>query len=213
MRTALVIEIEELLFDTITVRNSALQEALKQEGGTIETDTVSVAHCGVPVAIALDRLAPVLTLDATGRDLVVHRAAEQASRIFVMQAPSFHTAVRDALMLLAADFPLAVVTRASAEEAQRWLEGAGLEASVLTVRSLAGLDPADYAAIWSDALRRTHATRGVAIAAPALLRTAMLAGLRTIQLGDDPDPDVAGYHPDVRVKSLSQVDRALLATL
>lgn len=213
MRTALVLEIEELLFDTSAVRSEALCEALKQEGATIETDTVSVAHSGVPVAIALDRLAPVLTLDATGRDLVMHRAAEQASRIFLLQAPSFYTAVRDGLMMLAADFPLAVVTRASAEEAQRWLEGAGLEASVLTVRSLAGLDPADYAALWSDALRRTHATRGVAIAAPALLRTAQRAGLRTIQLGDAPDPDPAGYHPDVRVKSLSQVDRALLATL
>ena len=211
MRTALVLEIEELLFDTSAVRSEALWEALKQEGAIIETDIVSVAHSGVPVAIALDRLAPVLTLDATGRDLVVHRAAEQASRIFVMQAPSFHTVVRDALMLLAADFPLAVVTRASAEEAQRWLEAAELEASVLTVRSLASVDPADYAAIWADALRRSRAMRGMAIAAPALLRTAALAGLRTIQLGDAPDPDPAGYHPDARVKSLSQVHGALLA--
>jgi phosphoglycolate phosphatase-like HAD superfamily hydrolase len=213
MRTALVLEIEELLFDTGAVRTQALREALQQEGATIDTNTVAVAHSGVPVAIALDRLAPLLTLDATGRDLVLLRAAEQASRSFATHAPSFHTGERDELMMLAAEFPLAVVTRASAEEAQRWLEGAGLEANVLTVRSLAAVDPSDYHAIWSDALRRTHATRGVAIAAPALLRTAQRAGLRTIQVGHPPDPDPVGYHPDAQVESLSALHRALIATL
>jgi len=213
MRTALVVEIEGLLFDTRTVRTVALREALAQEGVTIDADTVASAHVGVPVAIALERLGQLLTLDATGRELVVHRAAEHAARIFSMYPPSFDATVLDVLEMLAAEFPLAVVTRASADQAQSWLEGVGLEASVLTVRSLAALDPTEYVASWADALRRTHASRGVAIASPALLRAAQRAGFRTVQVGPDPDLTESGYHPDARLESLSQVDAELLASL
>jgi len=213
MRTALVVEIEGLLFDTRKIRTDALHEALAQEGATIAADTVASAHDGVPVATALERLAPLLTLDATGRELVVHRAAEHAARIFSVHAPSFDATVRDVLEVLAAEFPLAVVTRASAEQAQRWLEGVGLEASVLTIRSLGALDPSAYVATWADALRRTHASRGVAIASPALLRAAQRAGFRTVQVGPDPDFAESGYHPDARLESLSLVDAALLASL
>jgi len=213
MRTALVVEIEGLLFDTRTVRTDALQEALAQEGATIGADAVASAHDAVPVAIALERLAPLLTLDATGRELVVHRAAEHAGRIFSIHAPSFDATVRDALEVLAAEFPLAVVTRASAEQAQTWLERIGLDASVLTIRSLAALDPVEYVASWADTLRRTHASRGVAIAPPALLRSAQRAGFRTVQLGPDPDLTESGYHPDARLESLSQVHADFLASL
>jgi len=213
MRTALVVEIEGLLFDTRTVRTDALQEALAQEGATIGADAVASAHDGVPVAIALERLAPLLTLDATGRELVVHRAAEHAARIFSVHAPSFDATVRDALEVLAAEFPLAVVTRASAEQAQSWLERVGLDASVLTIRSLAAPDPSEYVATWADALRRTHASRGVAIAPPALLRATQRAGLRTVQIGPDPDFTESGYHPDARLESLSQVHADFLASL
>jgi hypothetical protein len=155
----------------------------------------------------------VLELDATGRDLVLHRAAEHASRIFATGTPSFDAEARDSLERLRSEFALGVVTRAAPTDALQWLEGAGLEASVSTIRSLAGLDPAEYLACWADAIRRTHAERGVAIAAPAMLRIARRAGLRTIQIGYDADPADEGYHPDARLESLSQIHAAFLAVL
>jgi hypothetical protein len=33
-----------------------------------------------------------------------------------------------------------------------------------------------------------------------------------VQIGSDPDPSVDGYHPDVRLETLLQVQAALLAT-
>lgn len=213
MRLALVLEIEELLFDTRAVRAVALHDALAQEGDTIELVRVSRAHSGVPAAIALQRLSPLLTLDATGRDLVLHRASEAAAKVWSLQAPSFDAEARDALEMLAGEFPMAAVTRATAADAHQWLELAGLDASIVTVRSLAAQDPSDYVASWADALRRTRTTRGAAIAAPAMLRIAQHAGLRTIQIGDDPDPEVDGYHPDAHLMTLSQVHAAFLATL
>ncbi len=213
MSVALILEIEELLFDTRAIRARALTDALRQEGDAIDVERVLLAHRGVPAAVALERLAPMLTLDATGTALALHRAAELAAREFAVRAPSFDAEARDALEQVSSEFPLAVVTRASGAEAREWLEGAGLDASVRTVCSLESLDPSQYVATWSDALRRTHAMRGAAIAAPAMLRVARRAGLRTIQLGPDPDPSVDGYHPDAQLESLSQVHAAFLATL
>jgi hypothetical protein len=45
-----------------------------------------------------------------------------------------------------------------------------------------------------------------------MLGDAGRAGLRTVQIGSDPDPSVDGYHPDVRLETLFQVQAALLAT-
>ena len=215
MRTAVLIEIEELLFDTGAIRAAALLDAFHHEGASIDTDQLSKAHAGVPAALALLRLAPVLTLDAIGVELALHRANDTASRAFALHTPLFDAEARDALERLSSECPVAVVTRATAAEAHQWLEGAGLEACVATVRSLSTLDPADYVTGWADALRRTHATCGVAIAAPAMLRVAQRAGLRTLQIGPDPDPDSStdGYQPDAQTESLSQVDAAFLAAL
>jgi hypothetical protein len=209
---ALILEIEELLFDTRSVRAMALCDALRQEGVSIDAVQVAMAHAGVPAAVAMQRLAPLLDLDATGRELVLLRAMEGASRSFSAQAPSFNAELRDVLVMLRGEFALGVVTRATGAEALQWLEAAGLEASIATVRSLAALDPSEYVASWADALRRTLSTRGAAIAAPAMLRVARQAGLWSIQLGPDPDPAVDGYHPDVQLETLSQVQAALLAT-
>ena len=217
MRTAVIVEIEELLFDTGVIRAAALHDALHHEGASIDADRLAKAHAGVPAAFALLRLAPLLTLDAIGLELALHRANDTASQAFALQTPLFDAEARNALERLSSECPIAVVTRASAAEAHQWLEGAGLEACVATVRSLTTLDPADYVASWADALRRTHATYGVAIAAPAMLRVAQRAELRTIQIGPDPgpdpDPSTDGYQPDARVESLSQVHAAFLATM
>jgi hypothetical protein len=213
MPTALILEIEEFLFDTRSVRAAALCDALEQEGASIDRERVAVAHRGVPAAMALQRLAPLLDLDPTGHDLVLRRAADAASRIFSVHLPAFDADSRDALETIHSDCAIGVVTRATSAEALQWLEAAGLDASVATVRSMAPLAPAEYAACWADALRRSHATRGVAVAAPALLRIARQAGLRTLQIGPDPDPSLDGYHPDAQLESLSQLHAAFLAIL
>ena len=215
MRTAVLIEIEELLFDTGAIRAAALLDALHHERASIDTDRLSKAHAGVPAALALLRLAPLLTLDAIGVELALHRANDTASRAFALHTPLFDAKARDARARLSSECPIAVVTRATAAEAHQWLEGADLEACVATVRSLSTLDPADYVTGWADALRRTHATCGVAIAAPAMLRVAQRAWLRTLQIGPDPDPDSStdGYQRDAQTESLSQVDAAFLAAL
>ena len=213
MRTAVLIEIEESLFDTGAIRAAALRDALHHEGASIDSHRLSKAHAGVPAALALLRLAPLLTLDAISVELALHRANDTASRAFALHTPLFDAKARDALERLGSECPIAVVTRATAAEAHQWLEGAGLEACVATVRSLTTSDPADYVTSWADALRRTHATCGVAIAAPAMLRFAQRAGLRTIQIGPDPDPSTDGYQPDAQLESLSQVHAAFVATL
>ena len=213
MRRALVFEIEELLFDTGAVRAGMLRDALAHEGAQIAADVVAAAHSGVPAALALQRLGSVLVLDVTGRDLVLHRAAALTSREFEAHAPAFDIAVRDQLAALAVDVSLAVVTRATSEQARRWLAAAGLDACVGTVRSLADVEPAEYAAVWSEALGRAHATQGVAIAAPPLLPHAASAGLRTVHIGEAADRDGTGYHPDAQLSSLSQLHSDLIASL
>ncbi|MES3034504.1 MAG: hypothetical protein V4813_10970 [Gemmatimonadota bacterium] len=213
MRRVLVVEIEELLFDTLHTRASALHVALSQEGIDADFDVVHSAHRGVTAAMALDRLAAARQLDATGRELVLHRAATTASRVFDVHAPSFDTGVRDQLVALAAELPLAVVTRATVEEAQRWLAAADLEASVTAVSSLAGLDAEQQATAWHDAVRRARAEQGVAMASAALLVGARRAGLRTVQLGDAYDRDRAGYHAEAHVASLAEMNAAVLAGL
>lgn len=213
MRRVLAVEIEELLFDTRPVRAAALCEALAQEGVIVSHDAVAAAHAGVTGTLALKRLSAVHTLDGTGRELVLHRAAALASRALDVQAPAFDTDVCNRLAALATELPLAVVTRASLEQAHRWLAAAGLEAGVATVRSLEALEPDAYVTVWREVLQRTFAEQGVAIAALPLLAVAARAGFRTVHIADARDDGGAGYHADVTLASLSQVDAGFLAAL
>lgn len=213
MRIALVLEIEELLFDTRRVRAAALRESLASQGIDVDSDGVTVAHTGVPAPLALERVTVARALDPTARELVLHGAAALASRELSLHAPAFDTAVRDHLISLAAEAPVAVVTRATLEQAQHWLALAALEGAVAAVRTLDGREPEAYAVAWRDVVHRVHARQGVAIASPPLLAAAARAGLRTVHIGPPYDRDTAGYHPDAQLASLSQVDAAFMAGL
>ena len=52
MRTAVLLEIEELLFDTLALRVTACCDALAHEGITVDVAEVSAAHAGVPASVA-----------------------------------------------------------------------------------------------------------------------------------------------------------------
>lgn len=213
-RTGIIVEIEELVFDTRDLRADALHAALLIEAVVIDRDTVLRAHAGVPAAIALTRLdAAAAALDDTARELVLHRVADDVRHRVELQAPSFDTGARDALQQLAAEFALGVVTRASHADAMRLLELAELDAFVAVVRSLDGLEADRHHDAWSAVLTRLHADQGVAIAPSALLPAARLAGLRTVAIDVAPRPD-AGTPPwDAALDSLARVNSSFIASL
>lgn len=208
MPPALILEIEECLFDTRVLRAQALHAALAHEGIECSLPQVLAAHAGAPASVAMQQLDEAHALDAVGADLVLRRAADAARDAIARAAPVFDAAVRDAIERLAGDFPLAVVTRAERSDAQHLLELAGLDASVRTIRSLADVDRIDHHRVWEEARRRTHAARGVALAPGALLGAARQAGLATVQVGDGPD---AAACP--RLVSLATVDASFIASL
>ncbi len=208
MRTALVLEIEELLFDTLGMRALALHRALEVEGVQLPPADVRAAHAGVAVTIALARLSGRSNLDDLGRELVLRRVSDIVSDALTRNAPSFDPGVRSRLEDLAAAFPLAVVTRASRTEAQQLLEQAGLDVYVSTIQSLAELEPTAHHTAWTAAWARTHAVRGVAFARGEQLSGAAQAGLRTVIVGPS-----SGSSSSARLESLTQVDAAFIASL
>ena len=211
-RTAVVIEIEELLFDTLDERAAALHASLAAEGITVPIAAVRTAHAGATAEMALRDLIAHDALDTTGRELVVHRASATCSAAFNMNTPLFDVAARDALVALAADFPLAVVTRATQPDAQRLLEQAGLDAYVATIRSLSGTEPAAYRVHWQEGVSRLHAARGIAIAPWPMLPAAKEAGLTVIAIGT-PATGAEPVDVDASRASLTQIDASLVASL
>ncbi len=207
-RTALIVEIEALLFDTLGLRARALQQALAAEGVTATYADVAHAHAGRPAALALERSAAAVRLDAVGRELVVRRARDAVTAAIAHGAPSFDPRARDALLSIAAEYPLAVVTAATYDEARQLLELAGLDACVTTIRSIAETAEGEQYAAWADAQRRLHAQRGVAFVPGPLLAGAARAGLLTVQVGGD-----AGTGGDAHLVSLAQLDASFVATL
>ncbi len=207
-RTALILEIEGLLFDTQGLRTHALRQALEDEGVTAKHDDVARAHAGRPATLALSRLAAAVGLDAVGRELVVRRAGDAVTASIARGAPSFDPRARDALEAVAADFPLAVVTCAAPDDARHLLELAGLDAFVTTIRSIAETPLDEQYAAWAHAQRRLHADRGVAFAPGPLLYGAGQAGLTTVLVGVD-----TGDASDSRLVSLADVDAMFIASL
>ncbi len=207
-RTALLFEIEELLFDTLGLRAHALQQALADEGVTATLDELARAHAGRPAALALGQITAADQLDDVGRDLVIRRAGDAVTASITHGAPSFDPRARDALLAAAAEFPLAVVTCATRDDAQRLLELAGLDTCVTTIRSLATAAPGEQHIAWVDAQRRLHAERGVAFAPGPLLAGARRAGLTTVQVGSNTTDET-----DARLVSLAQIDASFITSL
>jgi beta-phosphoglucomutase-like phosphatase (HAD superfamily) len=208
VRTGLIIEVEALLFDTDMLRAAALHTALRQEGVETSHDDVLQAHAGRPACMALNGIPAAGNLDAVGRDLVLRRAADAVTQSLASGAPSFDARVRDALISLAGEFPLAAVTRSDALEARWLLELAGLESAFLTIRSIADLESADYHTSWSEASARLRADRSVAFGPAPLMPAAQQAGLTTVQVGGGAD---AGA--DAQLDSLTQLDASFVSSL
>ena len=183
MRTAVLLEIEELLFDTLALRASALQQALEAEGVSVDLRSVTLAHSGRPVGATLAHLGEAKALDATGRYLVLRRASDLAAEAIAQGAATLRTDVAAAIEALAAEFPIAVVSRASRIDAQKLLELAGLDVYIATVRSLGDLRERDQHEAWQAAYDRLHADRGVAFAPEPLLPGARRAGLLVVRAG------------------------------
>ena len=205
--TGLMLEIEELVFDTLDLRSDALHAALAIEGLTLPLLAVREAHTGATAAMALDRLPQTTALDAVARDLVLKRTADHASARFEHHPPSFDAGARNSLERLSAECSLALVTRATRAEAQRMLEQAGIEACVRTIRSLGDLPLAEQHDVWRDAASRLHTGRCIAIAPAPLLSAARRAGLTTIAIGD------RASDADATLVSLSQLDALFLSSL
>ncbi len=208
MRIVLAIEIEEIVFDTLGMRSVALLSALTAEGITASLADVRQAHAGVTARMALARLPAASALDAVGEALTVRRAADAMQTALERAHPAFEPDVRDALAALSSEFPVAVVTRASRDVALRLLEQAGLDQCMNAVRSLGDLTADEQAPVWTDALARLRADRGVAIAGGAMLSPARVAGLRTVQLGGPAGADV-----DATLTSLHALDASFIASL
>ena len=209
MRIALAIEIEELVFDTLAMRATALHAALAAEGIAVPLAEVHRAHTGVTAQMALAQIpAASAVLDSVGESLTLRRAAD-AVRAALDGAPlTFDPDERDALAALSAEFPVGVVTRAPRDAALRMLEHAGLDQCMRAVRSLDEVLVGAQPSVWSSALVRLRADRGVAIAGGAILSAAASAGLHTVQFGGLP---VAGV--DAAIPSLRALDASFIASL
>ena len=199
-RVALLLEIEEVVFDTLAMRASALHDALGHEGVMVSRDDVMRVHAGATARMALDALPPALSLDAVSRDLVLRRALDAMRVAMENGLPSFDRVAADAVRRLAIDWPTAVVTRGTREEAQRLLEQAGLDACIRSVHSLDDRAEAEQADVWTRAVARMHGSPALAIGPRPILAGAQLAGLRTIAIR------TTGIDSDTALVSLAQLD-------
>ena len=204
---ALLIEIEEVVFDTLAMRAHALYSALQREGVTLTLDEVRSTHAGVTAAMALDAMPAAAELDDVGRDLVLLRAADDFRAVLRTGLPSFDRAARDTVERLAAEFRIGVVSRASCEDAQRMLEQAGLDMCVGTVRSLGDLPQAAQRDVWSAAATRLHGDPAIAIGPRGILAGARRCGFLTVAIGP---PTV---HDGAKLVSLAHLDASFLLSL
>lgn len=190
MPDALLLDWEGCLADTVSMRESALQRALQEEG--LELSDADCARCceGASAETAVRRaLSIVGTHDAVLADLV----ATRASRAFAERLGKGFMLNRGALELMSkaqVTSRIAIVTQASRSETEFVLRLAGLDITVSTIVSASDElelppSPAPFlAALAQLAKRRTaRPERCVAIASSAaVLRSARSAGLRTIAL-------------------------------
>jgi hypothetical protein len=178
--TVVLLEIEELLFDTVAVRTTALHAALAASGAPLTRSDVLAAHAGVPAALALDRLPAARALDALERELIAHRATALARQQFSTEVPAYDPRARDAIERAAADCVIAVVTRAEREQAHAWLSAAGLDGAVRLIRSLHDSSTDTCAAHFRDAAAARSDAPPLAVVPHALGATLSRAGIRAI---------------------------------
>ena len=203
----MLLEIEEVVFDTLAMRAHALYLALQHEGVTLALDEVRSAHAGVTAAMALDAMPDSAALDVVTRDLVLLRATNDFRAALSSDMPSFVRAARDAVERLAAEFRIGVVSRAACDDAQRMLEQAGLDMCIGSLHSLSDLPPAEQRQVWSAAAARLHGGTAIAIGPRGILAGARRSGLLTIAIGSPATNDCAA------LVSLAQLDASFIASL
>jgi phosphoglycolate phosphatase-like HAD superfamily hydrolase len=208
MRVAVVLEIEELLFDTLDHRSHALREALRSEGVEADPSDVRQAHTGVPSHLALTRLALPALRDPVVHDLVMRRASDLFRQAATQSPPMFDPLAATALARLSVELPVGVVTRAEQSDACAWLVSAGLDSCLSAVRSLADVVPAEYHSVWREVTTRLYGDRTVALAPAALLPSAARAGLVTVRVASA--SEILGADPHAL---LSGIDAAFIASL
>jgi beta-phosphoglucomutase-like phosphatase (HAD superfamily) len=204
---AVVMEIEEVVFDTLGVRANALHGALRAEGVDVPLDAVVAAHAGTTARRALDALPNAKLLDEVVRDLVLRRTTDAVRHALDDGWPAFDTPAHDAVRQLSLDVPMAVVTRASRDDAMRMLEQTGLEVCFRTVLSLEEQSRHEQPAIWTLAASRLFGRRVFAVGPPQVLDGARVAGLVTIAVAASGS---AAHHT---LASLTQLDASYLASL
>jgi hypothetical protein len=229
---AVLLEIEETVFDTLDMRVRALCSALRSEGVMRAVEEVRSVHTGVTAAMAVDAIfldalsVDTMALDATAldatalnamrdsaaldvvtRDLVLLRAADNFRAALSTGRPSFDSAARDAVERLAAEFRISVVSRASCEDAQRMLEESGLDMCIRSVHSFGDLPQAEHRTVWADAATRLHGGPVIAIGPRGILEGARQCGLLTIAIGP---PTTQG---GTELVSLANLDASLVASL
>jgi beta-phosphoglucomutase-like phosphatase (HAD superfamily) len=177
--SGLLLEIEEIVFDTRAIRATALQAALRDEGVTVALDAVLDSHAGSTAVMALDAL-KMLPLDQLGRELVLRRALDGVRQAFDAGLPSFDMSARDAIERLATERPIGVVSRATRDDATRMLQQAGLDMCVRTVQSLGDLALLDHHAVWSRAAATLLGAQAIAIVPPQIAVGPRAAGIRTV---------------------------------
>lgn len=200
-------EIEEVVFDTLGMRSQALHGALRDEGIDVSIADVIAAHSGSTARLAIDTLQIATSLDAVSRDLVIRRTSDAVRQSLNAGLPAFDRAARDAVQQLAINVPMAVVTRASHDDAVRMIEQAELDVCFRTVLSLDDRARHEQPAVWSRAASRLFGLQAVAVGPPQIVDGAREAGLRTIAI------TASGTAAHDTLVSIAQLDISYLASL
>ncbi|CAN5253957.1 hypothetical protein BH09GEM1_BH09GEM1_15920 [soil metagenome] len=191
MPDALLLDWEDSIVETSTMRRVALQRALHDEGLVLDSDDCARCCDGASVHASMQRaLATLGVHDLVLADLLAIRAsrafAERLGKGFLLR-----TGAREFIGNVQVTSRLAIVTLASRSETEFILRLAGFDGTVSTIVSADdALDPPPMAAPFATALaqlsrrREARAERSIAISTPAeMIRSARAAGLRSIALG------------------------------
>jgi beta-phosphoglucomutase-like phosphatase (HAD superfamily) len=207
-RIAVLVEVEGLLFETDDLRARALHTALQTDGIDVPLADLLQLHAGTTSAVALTQLSAADSLDDTARELTVRRAGDSAQQAMYETAPRFLPESRDALLLLAEQFQIGVVTRGALEPIQHLLDSIGLAPYISAIHSLHEIAGTEQHVVWARARQRMHADQCVALAPAAMLDAAARAGLRTVSIGPLRSPGRAAH-----LAALSDVNASFIISL
>ncbi|MDQ2665664.1 MAG: HAD family phosphatase [Gemmatimonadota bacterium] len=218
MPDALLLDWEGCLADTVSMRESALQRALQDEGLTLSDADCARCCEGASADTGVRRALSILgTRDPVLAGLVAARAsrafAERLGKGFILKRGA-HEMLSNAQVTSR----IAIVTQASRSETEFALRLAGLDITVSTIVSASDElqpppSPAPFIAALAQLAKRraSRPDRSVAIASSAaMLRSARSAGLRTIALAA---PAHVGLDADGAVDTLEDLTMSALSLI